>query len=89
MTVQVDALAPLSGPLAKVGQSNQKIHFYRTADVVAVVEAANYFDSAAKQLNQGDFIFASMVTGGAAIGMVYHVTSITASVVVVAPIAAL
>ena len=89
MTVQIEALAPLSGPTAKVGASNRKIHFYRTEDDASAVETANYFDNASLQLNQGDFIFASLDTDTSPIGMVYHVTSITGTTVVVAPIAAL
>jgi hypothetical protein len=56
---------------------------YDTNDTAAVVEAANYFNTAAPQFAKGDTIDAVMVRGGTPVRKSYVVTSATAAATVV------
>ena len=61
------------------------IWHYKSADAVATVETANYFNALAAELQIGDIIFASLVMGGSPVGRQYMVTANTGTVVTIAP----
>lgn len=52
---------------------------YATADAVATVETAGYFNSARARLTKGDQIDASMVIDGSVVAKKYCVTAVPAS----------
>lgn len=79
-------MATSSGPL--VPGSNplrySRNHVYSTADAVATVAAANYFNAAAAQFGLGDIIDVVFATGGTVGGRSFVVQSVTAGVVTIA-----
>lgn len=57
---------------------------YETADAVATVEAANYFNAAVLDLPKGDTIQATMVKGGSVVAKNYLVTANSGTAVTIA-----
>lgn len=69
------------------GQTKQaNAYFYSTADAAATVQAAGYFDAAAKpnNLKKGDRIFCSVVVDGTPAKLDLIVTNVVDSAVTVA-----
>jgi hypothetical protein len=65
-----------------IGATPLNLYSYATTDTAAQVEAANYFNSIARQLRRGDVILSVTGTGGTPVLKQYVVTSATGATTV-------
>lgn len=88
MPYDVRGLVAVAVGASRVGGTDQgglrnEFWHYTTPDAHAVVLAANYFNPAARMLTVGDFIFATVLSGGAVEARCYVVRANTGTVVTV------
>ena len=77
-------MAYVDAAMQKVGGNyHQNLWMYYSADAIATVYAANYFDTKIASMNIGDIILAACVVGGTEVFQLLTVVGVTTHVTVV------